>query len=65
MDYNYDGYDRGYTEPAMTSADYMNRTYRWMAVGLLITFAAAVRCQLAVSGVHHRRVGAGDRKSVV
>ena len=23
------------------SADYMNRTYRWMAVGLLITFAAA------------------------
>ena len=41
MDYNYNGYDRGYTEPAMTSADYMNRTYRWMAVGLLITFAAA------------------------
>ena len=35
MDYNYNGYDRGYTEPAMTSADYMNRTYRWMAVGLL------------------------------
>ena len=33
MDYNYNGYDRGYTEPAMTSADYMNRTYRWMAVG--------------------------------
>ena len=26
MDYNYNGYDRGYTEPAMTSADYMNRT---------------------------------------
>ena len=24
MDYNYNGYDRGYTEPAMTSADYMN-----------------------------------------
>ena len=41
MDYNYNGYDRGYTEPAMTSADYMNRTYRWMAAGLLITFAAA------------------------
>ena len=41
MDYNYNGYNRGYTEPAMTSADYMNRTYRWMAVGLLITFAAA------------------------
>ena len=32
MDYNYNGYNRGYTEPAMTSADYMNRTYRWMAV---------------------------------
>ena len=42
MDYNYNGYDRGYTEPAMTSADYMNRTYRWMAVGLLITFAPAL-----------------------
>ena len=41
MDYNYNGYDRGYTEPAMTSADYMNRTYRWMACGLLITFAMA------------------------
>ena len=41
MDYNYNGYDRGYTEPAMTSADYMNRTYRWMAAGLLITFAMA------------------------
>ena len=41
MDYNYNGYDRGYTEPAMTSADYMNRTYRWMASGLLITFAMA------------------------
>ena len=25
----------------MTSADYMTRTYRWMACGLLITFAAA------------------------
>ena len=41
MDYNYNGYDRGYTEPAMTSADYMNRTYRWMACGLIITFAMA------------------------
>ena len=41
MDYNYNGYDRGYTEPAMTSADYMNRTYRWMAGGLLVTFAMA------------------------
>ena len=36
MDYNYNGYDRGYTEPAMTSADYMNRTYRWMACGRCI-----------------------------
>ena len=25
----------------MTSADYMSRTYRWMACGLLVTFAAA------------------------
>ena len=39
MDYN--NYDRGYTESAMTSADYMARTYRWMAAGLLVTFAAA------------------------
>ena len=42
MDYNFNNdYNRGYTEPTMTSADYMTRTYRWMAVGLLITFAAA------------------------
>lgn len=39
MDYN--NYNRGYAEAAMTSADYMTRTYRWMAVGLLVTFAAA------------------------
>ena len=39
MDYN--NYNRGYAEPTMTSADYMTRTYRWMACGLLITFAAA------------------------
>ena len=39
MDYN--NYNRGYTEPAMTSADYMTRTYRGMACGLLLTFAAA------------------------
>ena len=39
MDYN--NYNRGYTEPTMTSADYMTRTYRWMACGLLITFAMA------------------------
>ena len=39
MDYN--NYDRGYTEPTMTSSDYMTRTYRWMAAGLLVTFAAA------------------------
>ena len=42
MDYNnYNNYNRGYTETSMTSADYMTRTYRWMACGLLITFAAA------------------------
>ena len=39
MDYN--NYNRGYAEPSMTSADYMTRTYRWMACGLLLTFAAA------------------------
>ena len=39
MDYN--NYDRGYTEPSMNASDYMTRTYRWMASGLLITFAMA------------------------
>ena len=39
MDYN--NYDRGYAEPAMNASDYMTRTYRWMASGLLITFAMA------------------------
>lgn len=39
MDYNY--YNRSYTEPALTAADYMTRTYRWMACGLLLTFAMA------------------------
>ena len=39
MDYN--NYNRGYTEPSMTSVNYMTRTYRWMACGLLVTFAAA------------------------
>ena len=38
---SYNNYNRGYAEPTMTSADYMTRTYRWMALGLLITFAAA------------------------
>ena len=39
MDYN--NYDRGYAEPSMNASDYMARTYRWMASGLLITFAMA------------------------
>ena len=39
MDYN--NYNRGYAEPSMTSADYMTRTYRWMACGLLLTFVTA------------------------
>lgn len=39
MDYN--NYNRGYTEPALTASDYMTRTYRWMACGLLLTFAMA------------------------
>ncbi len=39
MDYN--NYNRGYAEQSMTSADYMTHVYRWMAVGLLITFASA------------------------
>lgn len=39
MDYN--NYNRGYAEASMTSADYMTRTYRWMAVGLLLTFVTA------------------------
>ena len=39
MDYN--NYDRGYAEPTMSASDYMTRSYRWMACGLLITFAMA------------------------
>ena len=39
MDYN--NYDRGYAEPSMNASDYMTRTYRWLASGLLITFAMA------------------------
>ena len=39
MDYNH--YDRGYAEPTMSASDYMTRTYRWMAGGLLVTFAMA------------------------
>ena len=39
MDYN--NYDRGYAEPSMSASDYMTRTYRSMACGLLITFAMA------------------------
>ena len=39
MDYN--NYDRGYAEPSMNASDYMTRTYRWMASGLLITVAMA------------------------
>ena len=39
MDYN--NYDRGYAEPSLNASDYMTRTYRWMASGLLITFAMA------------------------
>ena len=39
MDYN--NYDRGYAEPSMNASDYMTRTYRLMASGLLITFAMA------------------------
>lgn len=40
MDYR--NYDRGYAEPTMSASDYMTRTYRWMACGLLITFAMAI-----------------------
>ena len=39
MDYN--NYDCGYAEPSMSASDYMTRTYRWMAGGLLVTFAMA------------------------
>ena len=39
MDYR--NYDRGYAEPTMSASDYMTRTYRWMAGGLLVTFAMA------------------------
>ena len=38
----YNDYDRGYTEATMSAADYMARTYRWMACGLVVTFAMAL-----------------------
>jgi hypothetical protein len=43
MDYNYNNYDRGYDNAgaAMQASDYMARTYRWMASGLIVTFATA------------------------
>ncbi len=41
MNYYNNDYDRGYTEATMSAADYMARTYRWMACGLLVTFAVA------------------------
>ena len=47
MDYN--NYDRGYAEPSMSASDYMTRTYRWMAGGLLVTFAMAYICLLYTS----------------
>ena len=31
MNYYNNDYDRGYTEATMSAADYMARTYRWMA----------------------------------
>ncbi len=41
MSYYNNDYDRGFTEPTMSAADYMTRTYRWMACGLVLTFATA------------------------
>jgi hypothetical protein len=41
MDYNYNDYNRNMTQNAMSVSDYMTRTYRWMACGLLLTFATA------------------------
>ena len=42
MNYYNNDYDRGYTEATMSAADYMARTYRWMAAGLVVTFAVAL-----------------------
>ena len=42
MNYYNNDYDRGYTEATMSAADYMARTYRWMAGGLGVTFAVAL-----------------------
>ena len=42
MNYYNNDYDRGYTEATMSAADYMARTYRWMAGGLAVTFAMAL-----------------------
>ena len=42
MNYYNNDYDRGYTEATMSAADYMARTYRWMACGLAVTFGVAL-----------------------
>ena len=42
MNYYNNDYDRGYTEATMSAADYMARTYRWMAGGLAVTFGVAL-----------------------
>ena len=42
MNYYNNDYDRGYTEATMSAADYMARTYRWMAGGLGVTFGVAL-----------------------
>jgi FtsH-binding integral membrane protein len=44
MDYNYNNYDRdyAYADSALQPNEYMARTYRWMASGLIVTFAMAI-----------------------
>lgn len=40
--YNNYGMNRGYAEPAVSPAEYMAHTYRWMGMGLMLTFGVAL-----------------------
>ena len=66
--YNYDmdtmqrGYG-GYAAPALSLSSYIARTYGWMALGLLVTFAVALGA--AMSGVIYSIFATGGRFALI
>lgn len=66
--YNYDmdtmqrGYG-GYAAPSLTLSSYIARTYGWMALGLLVTFAVALGA--ALSGVVYTIFAAGGSIALI